>query len=357
MDAASLIPRPDAIPAPAVLFSFLSQATLVLHLLLMNTMLGGTIIALVSSLLPSGQTPSAGAGHDITHKLPFTIALTVNLGVPPLLFLQVIYGQFVYVSSVLMAGWWVSVFMLVMAAYYAAYIHDFKFQALGAGRNLILGLALACLLLTGFIFTNNMTLMLKPEAWRVYFANPGGWILNWGDPTLLPRYLHFVVASLAVGGLALALLGYWRTRQGRTDSQRLVSLGLSWFTWGTLTQLAAGLWFLLALPQEIMLLFLGGQGLATTVLWLGVAAALAALGMAMKGRVLGAAAGLVITVALMVVSRDNLRQAYLQPYFNLDSLTVLPQYSPALLFASSLVAGLLIIIWMLRLAARAGKGD
>jgi hypothetical protein len=158
-----------------------------------------------------------------------------------------------------------------------------------------------------------------------------------------------------VGGLALALLGAWQEKRGRAESGRLVDLGLAWFIWGTLAQLADGVWFLLAQPQEIMLAFLGLSGPHTAVLWGGVAAALAAVGLAMKRRVWGAAGAVVATVTLMVVVRDLLRLDRLAPYFHPGDLTVAPQYSPALVFLGSLVLGLGVIIWMLKQAAQAGR--
>jgi hypothetical protein len=356
MNVSELIPMADAIPVPAGWFHVLLLATFVLHLLFMNTMLGGAVIALTQSLKPGGMLPGAhGPDHAIAKKLPYTVALTVNLGVPPLLFLQVLYGHFIYVSSLLMAVWWVSVFVLAMTAYYAAYIYDFKFAALSRARYLVIGLAVACLLTVGFIFTNNMTLMLRPEAWSAYFANTKGTIWNLGEPTLLPRYLHFVIASLAVGGLALALLGAWQEKKGQGEAGRLVNLGLAWFTWGTLAQLADGVWFLLAQPQEIMLAFLGLSGPHTAVLWSGVAAALAAVGLAMKRQVWLAAGAVVVAVTLMVVVRDLVRLARLAPHFHPEDLTVVPQYSPALVFLGSLVLGLAAIVWMLKQAAQAGK--
>lgn len=156
MDPGALVPTAEAIPVPAGWFQVLLLGTFVLHILFMNAMLGGGVIALVHALLPSGPATQPGPDHAIAKKLPYTIALAVNLGVAPLLFLQVLYGHFIYASSVLMAVWWVSVFLLVMAAYYAAYIYDFKFEALHKARWLVIGLAVACLLAVGFIFTNNM---------------------------------------------------------------------------------------------------------------------------------------------------------------------------------------------------------
>ncbi|MCA1905549.1 MAG: hypothetical protein LDL11_03035 [Desulfarculus sp.] len=355
MDPGSLIPAADAIPIAAGWFRLLLLATFVLHLLAMNAMLGGAVIALAQALGGEGQPRVPPTEQAIAVKLPFTIALTVNLGVPPLLFLQVHYGNLLYTSAVLMAAWWLSIFVLAMVAYYAAYVYDFRLASLGRVRTLVIGLAVLCLLAVAFVFSNSMTLMLKPTAWTAYFANPRGTNLNLADPTLWPRYLHFVLASLAVGGLGLAGLGSWRRRRGDLGGKELVRVGLNWFIWGTLAQMADGLWFLLSLPQEIMLLFLGGSVSHTALLWLGVAMGVGALVLASKGRVPPAAAAALGTVVLMALTRDLLRAAYLKPFFSPEGLPVTAQASPALVFLAALIVGSILIFWLLRLAAGAGK--
>ena len=75
-----------------------------------------------------------------------------------------------------------------------------------------------------FIYSNNFTLMLAPERWlELYHSNASGWNLNWSEPSLLPRYLHFVLGALAVSGLGLVVMGLrkqedeyrqWLTEQG-----------------------------------------------------------------------------------------------------------------------------------------------
>ena len=199
MDPALLIPQPETIPVPYGWFQALLILTFVLHLLVMNTMLGSSIIALITEFGSSEAPPRTS--RDISAKLPTTIAFTVNFGVAPLLFLQVLYGHFMYTSSVLMAVYWLSVIGLLIIAYYCAYLYNFKFEALGGSRVVFIALASVLLLAIAFFFTNNMTLMQLPESWPRYFANPGGTLLNLDDPTLWPRYLHFVVASVAVAGL------------------------------------------------------------------------------------------------------------------------------------------------------------
>lgn len=354
MDPASLIPTPEAIPLGAAWFRWLLLGTFLLHLLAMNLMLGGAVMALVHSLRPAGAGGGAPLDQELSRKLPFTIAFTVNLGVPPFLFLQVLYGQFIYASSLVMAAWWLCLFLAVMLAYYAAYAYDFKFAALGPGRAALIGLAVALLLAAGLLLTHNMTLMLNPAAWAAHLDDPSGARLNWGEPSLWPRFLHFVVASLAVAGLGLALWGRWRLRQGQAAGQDMVERGLKWFGRATLAQLAGGLWFLFSLPGPLMALFIGGDLGHTLALWGGVAAALLALGLAHRGRALGAGLALLPALLLMVLTRDHLRASWLKPYFGIESLAVTPQYGPALIFGASLVVGLAVVAWMLNQARQAG---
>ena len=353
MDPAALVPYPEAIPVPYGWFQALLILTFVLHLLVMNTMLGSSIIALITEL--SSSKTSSRTTRGISEKLPTTIAFTVNFGVAPLLFLQGLYGHFMYTSSVLMAVYWLSVIGLLIIAYYCAYLYDFKFEALGGSRTIFIALTTLLLLIIAFFFANNMTLMQLPEVWSRYFANPRGTLLNLGDPTLWPRFLHFVVASVAMAGLAQALLAKWRQGRGDADAAQDIALGLRWFSAATAVQILGGFWFLMALPTDKMYLFLGGDILATAFLGIGLCVALGALIAGLMGQVWLATGSALATVVVMVLMRDILRQAYLAPYFSLSDLTVVRQYSPMLLFLVSFVAGIAIIAYMLKLAASAGK--
>ena len=348
MDIARLIPAPDAIPVASGWLQVLLLLTFTLHLLCMNAMLGGAIIALVSDLYKR-HAPHPLA-RQVSRHLPYTIAFTVNLGVAPLLFLQVLYGHLMYTSSVLMAVYWLAVILLVMIAYYSAYLYDFKFEALGAARRLPIAVAVVLLLAAGFVFSNNMTLMLVPGRWTAYFANPHGTLLNLGEPTLIPRYLHFMTASVAVGGLFLALVAHFKTAEA--DRPLKVRSGLRWLAGGTGVQMLVGLWFLLRLPRPVMMLFMGGDALATGLLVLGLAGAVLAMMFGFRGRLWPAAAAALATVVDMVMMRDLVRSAYLAPYFRLSDLPTVPQYGPLILFLAALVAGLALVVYMLRLAAR-----
>jgi hypothetical protein len=345
MDPASLAPPLVTIPAPWGIFEALLLLTFTAHLLFMNVVLGGSCIALLSGGRKHSPAP------DLARTLPTTLALTVNLGVPPLLFLSVLFGGYLYTATVLSAVYWLALTAVAMAAYYLLYIVSYGMKK-GVTRTQALALAAGLLLCVSFIMVNIMSLLQRPEAWTAYFSNPGGTIVNVGDPTFFPRWLHFVTASLAVGGLFIAVTNANAAARHDAAAKSKMALGLAWFNRATMVQIALGLWFLLALPTDVMLLFMGKSGLHTAVFLAGLAAVAAALTFGLRGQPMRAALAVVATVALMAGMRDLVRAAYLAPYFHPEKLTVAPQYGPLAVFLISLVAVAALSWYMVSLYLR-----
>ncbi len=352
-DAAALIPSPDAIPVPWGWFQVLLTVTFVLHVVFMNLMLGGSLIAFVGALRGGTGVETA---RFASHKLPFSVALAVNAGVAPLLFLQVLYGHFVYVSSILMAVAWLSIILLLILAYYGLYLLRFKFDAWGGARVLLAGVSAAILLYIGFLFTSNWTLSVTPEKWGAYFAQPGGTIGNLGEPTLWPRYLHMVLGAVAVAGLGLA--GFARFRENRGGGAAMTALvrqGMGWFKWSTLIQMGIGVWWLIALREDVMKLFMGGSMVATIAFGAGFALAIVALLLGFLNKLWPAVWATVATLLAMAVMREYVRYGYLKEHFTPSDLTVRPELSPLILFLAVFVVGIGCVWYMLKLAANAGK--
>lgn len=344
-----LVPTPDSIPVAWGWFQFLLLLTLPLHLLCMNAMVGSAGIALYARFRP--DEASRRLAHELAKIIPFLVAFSVNFGVAPLLFNQVLYGQFLYVSSVLMAVFWLAVIPLLILAYYALYLYDFRFNRAGITGTLLLGFALLGFFAIGFIYTNNMTLMLDPLKWMAYFQNDGGTILNLTDPSLIPRYLHFMLAALAVGGLTVAIFGTIKQRSDAELGTVAIGLGMPTFSWLSLAQIPIGVWFLLSLPREVMLLFMGRNLLATGIFIGALLLVLLVLVSGFKGKVYVSAALAVFLVVLMSFLRAYVRTGFHKPYFSVDTLTVVPQYGPMILFFVTLLAGLICIAWMLKRVA------
>ena len=346
MDPTSLLPAPDAIPAPAWVFEVLDIVTFTIHILFVNVVIGGSILLTYRLFRPE----RGDALQPLSAKLPTTFALAINFGVAPLLFVQVIYGQLIYSSSVLMAVFWILVIPLLILAYYGAYVHVQKQdRSPGLARFAMLSTLLITLYIA-FTFVNNMTMMLQPETWTAYFDNRGGTLLNVGDPTFIPRYLHFIVASIAVTGLLLALIWEYRAKRGDADGARHAHTGYRVFAIATAAQIVVGFLLFFTLPSEFFPAFLGGNLWYTVVLAAAVLLGVAAMFAAFSGQRMPTLILLVGTVLLMVITRANLRSLYLQDVAGWDDLALQPQYDVLILFLVVFVVGLVSVGWMLRVA-------
>jgi len=345
MNPASLIPLAQPVPIPWAWFDVLLIVLFTAHILFMNAMLGSAAIGLYRALRGNDKV-----AHDVGMKLPPLLALTINMGVAPLLFLQVNYGHFDYVSSLLMGGWWLAVIAALMFSYYGFYTYKFGYDSMGqTKRNVLYGLSLAGLLYVGFMLSNNMTLMLRPDVWVQYFEKAGGF-LNTGDPVLYPRFLHFMVGAIAIGGLFIALLGQIR------KNDEFIDIGMTWFTRATIINLAVGFWFLAALPRGMILNFMGSNLPATMTIITSVFSAGVLLSAGFRKAPVSAAIWAVLTVFFMSCTRHWIRTFYLDPWFQIETTPVTHQYGSLYLFLGFLVVGLAAIGYMVKLYFKSREG-
>ena len=361
---------PLPLPAPEVLFRVLLVGTFTLHILAMNVLMGGSILPAVNAVLERLRPDAQRAVLLQRAGRPLTVsaAVTVTLGVAPLLFVQLLYGPFFFTSSILMAIPWLSVVAFVIAAYAGLYLVELWSRTLGPWAVAVrIGSAL---LLAGvaFLYVNNVTLMLAPDKWRdIHEHFRRGLYLPLGQAELFPRYLHFLLSSLAVGGLALLAYGLWVRRHEPAFGDWCLRQGALWFLVPTALQMAVGPIFLVTQPASARDEFLAADLLETGVLWAGVASALIAGALVLwtlrtrAPTVPGAAAVgfIVVSVALMSVARDLLRAARTSSHLDVSTLPSETQVGAAILFFVVLVAGLSTVgymLWLLR-RGRAGLAD
>ncbi len=347
----ALIPAPDALPVGWGWFQVLLTVTFVLHVLMMNAMFGGAVVTLLGSFRRNDI--AAPAARDAAGRVPTLVALTVNAGVAPLLFLQVLYGHLFYTSSIVMANWWFAIFPVLIVGYYAAYVVFFRYDT--GLRPLLSLITVLILLFVSFMFANNNTLALTPDRWGVWFDDPGGVRLNLGEPQLWPRWLHMMIGAVAVGGLFVALLQDNRVRRGQEDALAARDWALRFFTHGSLAQMAVGLWWLMALRDDVMRRFMGGSPFASALLVLGIAAGVYAVVLGFQKKIRPAVALTVVTVVIMALMREVVRFGYLEGVFHPRDLEVAPQISPMIVFLATFAIGIGCVAYMLELAARAGK--
>lgn len=276
----NLIPTldPNPLPAPYWVFKLLLLVTFYLHILVMNAMLGGAVLALIAKFGSRNAERNHKTFGDLAKKLPSLLPATITLGIAPLLFVQVLYGQFFYTSSIIMAWPWFLVLVCLTIAYYGFYYASFQ-NGRHPGRAATVLLCSVFLILgIGFTYSNNLTLLQVPSRWREkYFANPGGWNLNLSESTPLPPFLHFFVAAVAVGGLLLVFMAAAKWKQNAAHARHLFQFGGKAFMYATMAQFFVGIWFLASLPQSSRMLFLGGNTVATALLLVGGAGGFAAI--------------------------------------------------------------------------------
>ncbi|MGA7155631.1 MAG: hypothetical protein WBY53_02220 [Acidobacteriaceae bacterium] len=359
----SMVPLvdPNPLPAPYWLFKLLLLVTFFLHMLAMNFMLGGGIMALIARFTSKGPGTEGKAFRnriflDVSKKVPTLLAATITLGIAPLLFVQVIYGQYFYTSTILIAWPWFLVLILVVAAYYGFYFVAYKGKRRPGTAGIVLFASVVLILLVGFIYTNNVTLMQNPTQWAAkYFANPAGWNLNLSDPTLVPRYLHFMTAAVAVGGLFLVLLALARWKNDTEYAQYVFQFGGKAFMYATMAQFLVGMWFLVTIPRDLRMLFMGDSPIASILFVVGILGSLASIFLmssALRKQNIRMAAygvtGLTAVVILcMVIMRDILRDAYLEPYFHPHQFAVKTQWAVLPVFLVLFLAG--VALWFVML--------
>jgi len=206
------LPRdlPLPLPLPEWLLVFLLVFSFLLHILFVNLMLGGAILTLWAELKGKKEKGYNLLAREIANTITVNKSLAVVIGVAPLLSINVLYTIYFYSANTLTGIMWISIVPLVTVAFLLIYLHKYTWERFEGKKNFhigIMALAVLILLFVPFIFLTNINLMLFPQKWvavKGFFS--AMWMAN-----VIPRYLHFLCASLAVTGLFL--FGYMKRRK------------------------------------------------------------------------------------------------------------------------------------------------
>lgn len=353
---------PIPLPAPVWLFKLLHIVTLALHFVAMEVLVGALLVATLLSLFGRSER-SRTAAAAIARRLPIVMTYVINLGVPPLLFAQVLYGRALYTSSVLIGIFWIAVIPALVLLYWLLY----RFAAgLEEGRRVWWMGLIAWLLAASIarVYTSNMTLMLRPEVWqRMYSASPFGAHLPGGDPTILPRFLFVMATGFVMAGLWMLYLAS-RKSFSEVDRDYLATVGGRIAMVAAAAQIAAGIAVFRTQPGIVQaglvghMLYriagLGWLGLTAVVL---VWAAAASFLKPISGLAGWAAAVLgFLCIALETLYRDGIRDlTLLSKGYDVWQRVVVTNWSVVVLFLLLFVAGLGVVGWLISVVARATR--
>jgi len=360
-----VIPLADPLPQPAppTLLWVLLQLTFLLHLVAMNVVLGGSLLALHwrFSRRVEGARPRAALLAFFEKALPVAIAAAVTLGVAPLLFVQVLYGRLFFTSSILMAWLWLAIVPLVILAYYGAYLLAFRGAGLGRRGRAVAAVVTVLFAAVAFLQVSNATRSIRPDTFlEAYRASARGLTLNLGDPTFWPRYVHVLLGAVAVAALGAAAYGAVHRSRDRELGDWAIRRGTTVYAVATAANVFVGMLFLLALPRSVLVRLAGADTRAMALLALGILLAIAAAGLALLAlgvrdavRVTWAQVGLLAaTLVVMVLLRDQVRTIALRDAGFEQPLRVATQWGPLAAFVVFLAGALAAVGWMARALAR-----
>jgi hypothetical protein len=360
----NLIPAvdPAGLPGPMWLFHVLLVFTFFLHLVFMNLTLGGTLLAVVAHFRSGGRSDDY-RGVLATRLMTvnnYGISLTITTGIAPLLFMQVMYQQYFYAATILLAPIWFAMLILLAIGYYAAYLYKFRGAPTHvSGGGLWLSAAAAMFFLIAMVHVAVNLVHAQPDRWGG--LADGTWSVL-ADPTYWPRLLHFVFAGLSFAALVTA---WWAVRRAseEVDSKNNMEIARwawRWALWTTLLQVVDGFLLLLMLPRPVLRKMMTGG--VTTLGPLTIAILLGIGLLMMLSRVsnpvesprlvTGTLGAMTLTIAVMSITRHQVRVLYLEPSTARFSYEIVPQWGNFLLFAAVLVAGLATVVFMLRRVLR-----
>ena len=284
----------------------------------------------------------------------YGISLTITTGVAPLLFIQLIYQQYFYTATILLAPIWLGMLVLLTVGYYAAYLYKFRgAPARGQGGGLWLIVSALMFLLIAMIHFAVNLVHAQPEIWGS--LADGSWsVLT--DPTYWPRLLHFILAGIGFSALVAAWWAVRRAGEGTDIDTNTAIARWAWrrALWTTVLQVVDGFLLLMVLPRPVLRGIMTGGVATLSPLTLGILLGIGLLMMLSRvanpvdkpGLVTATLAAMTLVIAIMSITRHQVRALYLEPATAQFQVQIVPQWGNFVVFAVLLAAGLTTIAYM-----------
>jgi len=133
----------------------------------------------------------------------YGISLTITTGVAPLLFIQLIYQQYFYTATILLAPIWLGMLVLLTVGYYAAYLYKFRgAPARGQGGGLWLIVSALMILLIAMTLVIAIMSITRHQVRALYLEPATAQfqvqvVLQWGNFVLFAVLLAVGLATIA----------------------------------------------------------------------------------------------------------------------------------------------------------------
>jgi hypothetical protein len=357
-------PTQAGIPAPYWFIEFFKVLGFSLHAAPMNLWYAGLLTALWLHVRGSPQGQHF-AGR-LLRQMPVIVAIGVNFGIVPLLFIQLAYYKVFYPATILMGWFWIAIIVLLIPAYYGVYAYAWglhngskNFATWRKAAGWCAALIFVCI---GFTFANSMSLMEHvkrwPDLWNAHntVGAATGLALNVGDPTLWPRWL--LMFGLALGTTAVwVLVDAVCLTRGTTDEayQRWAwGFAKKLYTVGMVCAAAFGAWYVFGtwpgdLRDEMfrwpMVVLTAATAVAPGLPWLLIMSA--DLCSAKRATVAAIALSQFGVLAINAVSRQVVQNINVTRYVDVSAQPTDVQWGPLFMFLIAFVIGAGVVVWML----------
>lgn len=205
--ATTPVPRdlPLPLPVPEWVLVFCLVVFFLVHILFVNLMVGGSVLVVLAEWLGRRDKRWDDLAHVVAQTITVNKSLAVVMGIGPLLCINLLYTLQWYSANSLTGHAWLLIVPLVTMAFLLTYLHKYTWDTWTMGGKKLLhqwvGItAMLLFLFIPLIFLANVNLMLFPSEWE----KVQGFFSSLRIGNVLPRYLHFMTASLAMTGLFLA---------------------------------------------------------------------------------------------------------------------------------------------------------
>lgn len=368
LDASAL----PAMPAPFWFVQFFKVLGFILHMVPMNLWFVGMGLAV---FFYRRTGPARTWAERLGTQMPVIVAFGVNLGIVPLLFIQVAYPWAFYPATILTAWFWFSIVLLLIFAYYGVYAFAFgmkrQAETMPAWRYAAGWIAAGLFLLMGLLFCNGFSLMASPDHWQSLWLTHNvagaatGTAHNFADPSLWLRWLLMLGLAMLTTAAYTVVDAACFVKADRKD-YRLWAAGFAWrlgLVGAAVTAAAGAAYVWGTWDRDLFARMTSGSRLPLTALT-AIAPVLPVLALTLfRNRTPDLiAAGLVggaqvVVLTLNAVSRQVVQNLEIAAYGKVWEIPQKPDWGPMTLFLVAFLLGAAVIGWMLAQVMRSAKAS
>lgn len=377
-------------PAPFWFVQLFKGIGFGLHAIPMGLWFAGLPVAIMT-LLFGRCVYSKRYAKRMLSQMPIFLALGINFGIVPLLFLQVTYYKPFYTATILTAWHWICVIPILLIGYYSVYAASFAIKGLytggtcepgkfkigkpglkAIGFGLLASLSFAAI---GLLMSNGITLMERPDAWVPLWerTNIAGATSGTGNNMRDPALWRHLLTMFLLGTVTTAIYAvvdshfFLKAKSDEDTAYRNWTLKFAALL-GIIGAVAFSLVFLEYLGM--LLPKFNEHGKTIPGLWydvkyevgtfwifalfMSLAAAVGSVFLVMSGKksrlgslILMIGSYLVFMVSFVVI-RQTIQNVKISKYVKLNEIPVDVQWSPLIVFLIVFVLGAAVIAWMVR---------